>query len=133
MCVAIASQKLVFRCLDTYNGKSNDWLAGHIKDMSLVREAIWPVLEKLGTVKSNGAFYFLVPVPADVEELEAQEILARQFGVLRMHGTPFGAPRYLRLSYGSIPPQDILVDVERLEKGFKYLMELSQQRTSSSI
>jgi aspartate/methionine/tyrosine aminotransferase len=39
-----------------------------------------------------------------VHEDEAVDILARQYGVLLMPGSPFGAPQYMRMSYGGLPP-----------------------------
>ena len=41
------------------------------------------------------AFYFLVPVPSEVSEEEAVDILAREYGVLLMPGGAFGAPGHL--------------------------------------
>lgn len=39
-----------------------------------------------------------------MHEDEAVDILARQYGVLLMPGSPFGAPQYMRMSYGGLPP-----------------------------
>lgn len=56
------------------------------------------------------------------------DILARQFGVLLMHGTPFGAPNHMRLSYGSIPPPSLLGAIDKIRRGIEHLQELSRQR-----
>ena len=88
----------------------SDWAKNTIGTLIEVREKLWnKVLKSLGTIKTTGAFYFLVPIPTFVSEDEAIDILAKSYGVLLMHGTPFGAPNHLRLSYGSIPPQQVRI------------------------
>jgi len=63
-----------------------------------------------------------------VSEEEAVEVLARQFGVLLMYGWPFGAPGYLRLSYGGIPPSQSMLAIERLRQGLSFIDQLSKSR-----
>lgn len=107
----------------------NSWLDGHRKQLEAVRDALWPVVEPLGTVKPTGAFYFLVPVPKGITEEEAVDILARKYGVLLMHGKPFGCEGHLRLSYGSIPPDQVLTAIDSLHSGFSFLQRLSEERS----
>lgn len=57
------------------------------------------------------------------------DVLARQYGVLLMYGKCFGAPGHLRLSYGSIPPHDVLTAIKKLEDGFSFLRQLSRERS----
>ncbi len=45
-----------------------------------------------------------------------------------MPGYPFGAPGYLRLSYGSLEPSRALEAVDKLKHGIEYLMKLSTER-----
>lgn len=71
---------------------------------------------------------FLMPFNAKVSEEEAVDILARQHGVLLMPGSPFGAPQYMRLSYGGLPPEDAVAAVQRLADGFQHLTTLSASR-----
>ena len=61
-------------------------------------------------------------------EEEAVDLLAHQHGLLLMHGTPFGAPQYLRLSYGSIPPEKVIEASSRLAKGLKEIYDLAASR-----
>jgi hypothetical protein len=49
-----------------------------------------------------------------------------------MHGSPFGAKGHLRLSYGSIPPQEVVSAVDKLQKGFDYLQKLSSTREKTN-
>jgi aspartate/methionine/tyrosine aminotransferase len=87
-----------------------------------MRRKLWEIVAPLGTVKSFGAFYFLVPVPPGLTDDEAVDILALKFLVLVMPGTPFGAPGYLRISYGNIPSNEVL---DRLRNGMLHLQEQS--------
>lgn len=63
-----------------------------------------------------------------VTEEEAVDILAKKYGVLLMLGSPFGAQGYLRLSYGSIPPDNAIAAIDNLRKGFEALRTLSAKR-----
>jgi aspartate/methionine/tyrosine aminotransferase len=63
-----------------------------------------------------------------VDELEAVDILANNYKILLMPGYPFGAPGYLRLSYGSLEPSRALEAVDKLKHGIEYLMKLSTER-----
>ena len=85
----LLAQKLALRCLDVdaahaaaHGGQT--WVQATVATLQSVRDALWPVLAPLGTVRAQGAFYFLVPVPPGVDEEEAVDILARAHGVLLM-------------------------------------------------
>lgn len=65
------SQQLALRCLATYTGEEEeeeerDWVKQQVSSLVAVREALWPILEGMGTVRTSGAFYFLVPLPKEV-------------------------------------------------------------------
>lgn len=128
----ILSQKLALECLnvdESLRGSEGlGFVEKEVRGLDAVREALWTVLAPLGTVRTQGAFYFLVPVPSGVTEEEAVDILASRFGVLLMLGSPFGAPQHLRLSYGGLPPENALGAVQRLKDGFQALEELAESR-----
>lgn len=67
-----------------------------------------------------------------VGENEAIHILATEFGVLLTPGSAFGAPQHMRLSYGSIPPDQVPGAVQKLAAGVKHLLELSACRLDLS-
>jgi aspartate/methionine/tyrosine aminotransferase len=131
----VCSQTLAEHCLlvdketKSISDDNFSWVESRINSLLPVREAIWNVVHKVGTVKTFGAFYFLVPVPSRVSEAEAVDILALSFGVLLMTGSSFGAPGYMRLSYGSIVPEKVMVACSRLERGIDALLELSKKRS----
>ena len=68
-----------------------------------------------------------------ISEEEAVDILATRFGVLLMHGAPFGAPGHMRLSYGSIPPGDIISAIDKIRNGLTYLLQLSSERRAAAV
>ncbi len=70
------------------------------------------------------SFLFLLQLSED----EAVDILARQFGVLLMHGAPFGAPNYLRLSYANLLPEEVSSAVDKVKRGLEHLQQLSKER-----
>jgi len=124
----ILSQRLALECLDADEGPGGGCIEAEVRRLDGVREALWPILEPLGTVRSTGAFYFLVPLPAEVSEEEAVDLLATRFGVLLMLGSPFGAPQHLRLSYGGLSPDSALDALGRLGRGLQKIAELGKER-----
>ena len=42
------------------------WIQGKIRSLDRIREEVWKVILKMGTVKTFGAFYFLIPIPTEV-------------------------------------------------------------------
>jgi aspartate/methionine/tyrosine aminotransferase len=66
---SVLSQKLALQCLTTYDHStgSNPWFTSHLTSLDNVRNILWPILEPLGTVRTEGAFYFLVPLPDKVK------------------------------------------------------------------
>ena len=131
-CPTIISQKLAERCLTVGNNNeklpASSWVQSKVQSLSHIREAVWEAVAPMGTIRTNGAFYFLVPVPAFLSEDEAVDILAMQFKVLLMPGRAFGADNYMRLSYGSLDPTVSMAAVERLRLGCQYLLQLSETR-----
>lgn len=139
-CAPIVSQKLAEQCLvlegrllaeaiaESKDLSASSWVQSKIQGLVHIREAVWEAVAPMGTIRTNGAFYFLVPVPALISEDEAVDILATQFKVLLMPGRAFGADNYMRLSYGSLDPERSLPAVERLRLGCQHLLQLSRTR-----
>ena len=121
---SILSQKLALLSLQMSDEEEkmhgSGFTKANVESLGQVREAVWEIVETLGTVKTFGAFYFLVPIPqrSQLSEYQVVDILATQYKVLVMPGGPFGAPGYFRLSYGSISSTDVL---ERLKAGIDFL------------
>ena len=136
----ILSQKLATKCLQI--DSTTGFVAKKRMEMNELREALLVgcELEAKGTAPPDGAYYFLVPIPENVSEDEAVDILARQFHLLLLQGSIFGAPHRLRLSYGGLrAPSTSPEALDRIEeikynfrKGFDYLRDLSTARDRES-
>lgn len=121
---SVLSQKLAVLAMEEdqlakrLHGQS--FIQQKLNSLSKTREMLWEIVAPFGTIKSYGAFYYLVPVPNGVSDDDAVDILATKFKILVMPGSPFGAPGFLRISYGNIPSQDVLNDLSR---GLRYIRE----------
>jgi aspartate/methionine/tyrosine aminotransferase len=119
----VLSQHLALQCLR--HDLKYAFVKSKIEELDSVRNMLWEVLAPLGMkIKPAGSFYFLIPLPKEITEDLAIDILAKQFKVLLLHGWIFGAPGYLRLSYGCLPPETAKAQVENVGAGFKYLYSM---------
>ena len=122
---SIFSEKLAYFALEVdeeallKEGKS--WVKSKVEGLETIRAELWNVLAPYGVIKPSGSFYYLVPIPGIVDELKAVDILAHQFKILVMPGKVFGAPGYLRVSFGSAKS----TAVKKLEQGLKYIKDLT--------
>ena len=131
------SQRMACHCLDVddeyYGINGITWVDDKIKCLEEVRKKLWLVVKEHQTVLTSGAFYFLVPVPSGVSEEDAIDILAKKFRVLLMPGSPFGAPNYMRLSYGSIHPTQVLLAIDNIKAGLEYLRDVGMSQGKSYL
>jgi aspartate/methionine/tyrosine aminotransferase len=131
------SQRLARRCLDELG---TPWVREQVRALQPARQQLWHAAmplyqhaeESLGAVaraeQPAGAFYYLLPLPASVDEEEAISLLAKQHGLLLLPGSAFGAPGVLRLSYGSLADEEVGLAAARLSDGVQDLLRLSASR-----
>jgi len=86
---ALLSQKLAVSCLEIDANEERElgssFVTAKVRSLVPMRKAVWDIVKTLGTIKTYGAFYFLVPVPGQhngLTEDEAVDILATQFKVI---------------------------------------------------
>ncbi len=74
---------------------------------------------------SEGAFYVLLNLDTQMDDLELTKALIERFQVATIPGSAFGINqgRYLRLSYGALPYDDVAEGLKRLEKGLHALLK----------
>lgn len=101
------------------------WVKTQVLALTPCRERMWSLLSKHcpATVRTQGAFYFLAQLPPQVDEARAVHVLATKYRVLCTPGKAFGAPGTLRLSYGSLPPAECMLALDRLEAGLAALTQ----------
>ncbi len=137
---SILSQKLAVKCLRF--DQSTGFVAKKRREMNELRESLLtgPLgcdLERIGAMPPEGAYYFLVPIPRTISEDEAVDILARQYGVLLLHGSIFGAPHHLRLSYGGLQApskspaalEECKTVIEKVNQGFRHIYKMARERS----
>jgi DNA-binding transcriptional MocR family regulator len=114
-----------FSLLNTLPTNTTQWTKRQVATLRRCRERLWAVLcERCpGSVRTEGAFYFLARLPEGVAEEEAVRTLATEFRVLSTPGKAFGAPGHLRLSYGSLPEAESMAAFDRLDEGLATLAD----------
>ena len=105
----------------------NSFLQKRRSEMCKKRDAVLGMLSELTCLKSNptseGAFYVLVHLDTDKEDMDLAKLLIEEFGVATIPGSAFGITSgcYLRLSYGALSDSEIKEGMSRLQKGLKTL------------
>lgn len=57
-----------------------DWVKDNIKKLEFQREATWNAISFIkGAIKSDGAFYFFVPLPEGMKDVDAVTYLAKEW------------------------------------------------------
>ena len=112
---------------NNYGGRK--WVKKQIESILPIREKMWNVIEKhTSSIRGHGAIYYLVKLPnpggrfsEEENEERSVDILAKQFQLLVTPGSAFGAPGHIRISYGSLPPEEAEEAILRLDQGLDYL------------
>ena len=125
------------------------WVARQVSELEPCREVLWGAVEQTGAVRTDGAFYFLVPLPpawrvfdsgdssssssslgrcrkaerAVMLEAAALKVLGERFKVVVTPGSAFGCTGFFRASYGSLPNDQLAVAAQRLNDGLAWLAQ----------
>jgi aspartate/methionine/tyrosine aminotransferase len=86
------------------------WVRQQVASLTAAREQLWAALEPAMSTgpgqgmlaRPQGAYYYLLPLPPGVSEVQAIERLASRHQLLLLPGSAFGLPGCLRLSYGCL-------------------------------
>jgi aspartate/methionine/tyrosine aminotransferase len=76
-----------------------------------------------GTVKTDGAFYFMVKLPDGVKDMDAVTYLAKEWNVMVLPCNSAGLQGYLRVSYGNLSVQECTEASSRLKQGLKAILD----------
>lgn len=99
----------------------------HLAGLARVRELILQTLAKLDEhcsfTVTEGAFYLLLKLHTDQNDLQVAKLLIEQFKVAAIPGSAFGLKTgcYLRLSYGMLDRQQAEIAMKRLSDGIRQL------------
>jgi aspartate/methionine/tyrosine aminotransferase len=87
----------------------------------MVLEALATLGDRAEVPTPGGAFYALLRVHTDLQDMEVVERLIREFGVAVMPGSTFGIKDgcYLRVAYGALEAGTVAEGMGRLVRGLK--------------
>jgi aspartate/methionine/tyrosine aminotransferase len=100
----------------------------HIETIGDVRQVVLGQLAglagRIDPPRSEGAFYVLLRVHAEDNDMALVERLIREFGVAVIPGSAFGATDgcYLRIAYGALQKETVTEGIGRLVRGIKALI-----------
>lgn len=100
----------------------------HVRILGEIRQLVLEELKELGDVvtvpPAMGAFYLLLRVHTDLNDMELVRRLVREYGVAVIPGSTFGVTDgcYLRLAYGALEKDTVVEAVGRLVRGLSHLI-----------
>ncbi len=115
----IISQHAAVGALSTHA----DYLFEKRKLMTNKREIVLNKLKNLPCLKteptSEGAFYTLLNIDSKQDDMQLVKRLIEKFGVATIPGSAFGIQNgcYLRLSYGALSDENIILGLDRITRG----------------
>ena len=120
ICPAVASQYAAMGALEAGMGYCKENL-GVIADVRAIMLSQLDGIKSFCQVsKSEGAFYFLIDIDTDTDDMTVVERLIRQHKVAVLPGTTFGLNGcFLRVAYGALDKNNALEGIHRLTNGLK--------------
>ena len=100
----------------------------HLEKFAEVRRLVLAELVSLSNFctvpRADGAFYFLLRLETDMDDMQLVEALVTDFGVAVIPGSTFGMHEgcYLRISYGALQKQTAAEGMGRLVRGLQALI-----------
>ncbi|MDC0936033.1 pyridoxal phosphate-dependent aminotransferase [Pirellulales bacterium] len=105
------------------------WCRNQIAGFGEVRDLVLAELGRLGdrcqAPQPDGAFYTLVKVDTELNDMQLVKSLIRDFGVAVMPGSTFGVTsnRSIRIAYGALDRQSVADGMGRLVRGLDHLLQ----------
>jgi aspartate/methionine/tyrosine aminotransferase len=119
ICPPLISQVAAAGALET----GADYCKNHLPELSAKRERVIAMLQPLQGLceipEPEGAFYLLMKIHTDKNDLELAKALIDDFKVAAIPGSAFGLTDgcYLRISYGMLDPAQLDTAIVRLVEG----------------
>ncbi len=90
----------------------------------IVLNALQELSDLCAVPQTNGAFYFLIRLPAGQRDLDIVERLIREHQIAVIPGSAFGIEKgcYLRVAYGALQPDRAAEGIGRLVRGLKNIL-----------
>jgi aspartate/methionine/tyrosine aminotransferase len=125
ICPPVVSQYAALGALEA----GVDYCRQHLSTIATARQTMLQAIVALQdcctVAPAQGAFYFFVKVQTELDAMTLTERLIRDYGVAVIPGTTFGWDQgcYLRLAYGAVSPETMVLGVERLVQGLKAMAD----------
>ena len=105
-----------------------EWCRPRIEELARVRITVLSELDTLGErcriPKPQGAFYMLLQLQTQKQDMGLVESLVRDYGVAVLPGNTFGVEHEcaLRIAYGALDFDTVMEGVGRLRRGLENLL-----------
>lgn len=125
ICPAIASQYAALGALETGAGYCH-------RKLDTIREVRQIILEQLESVQSlctvshsEGAFYLIIKLKADLDDMDLARTLICRHGIAVLPGSTFGLKDgcYFRVAYGALDKNNAREGIRRLTDGLTDIMQ----------
>jgi aspartate/methionine/tyrosine aminotransferase len=123
ICPAVVSQVAAVAALEA----GRDYCRQHVPAIQAARirflEALNNIRDRCSIPEAKGAFYFLLRLHRQQDDVQLIHRLIKEFGVAAIPGSAFGARDgcYLRVAYGAITGPAAGEGIDRLVKGLQQL------------
>ena len=124
ICPPVVSQYVATGALQV----GSSYCRRQLPELAEVREILLSSLEPLGDActvpRTEGAFYFLLKIATDLDEMELVRRLIAEHGVAVIPGQAFGTQDgcYLRVAYGALQKETAVEGIGRLASGLKTIL-----------
>ena len=124
ICPPLVSQYAAIGAMETGRAYCRQKLEGISEVRNLIRTELRDIDSCCTVSPSNGAFYFLLRVATELDDMTLVRRLISEHGIAVIPGHTFGLGGgcYLRLSYGALDRQNALEGIRRLTSGLRALV-----------
>jgi aspartate/methionine/tyrosine aminotransferase len=124
ICPPIVSQYAAIGALATGRAYCRHNMDGITEIRNIILNELRDIDSCCTVSSSNGAFYFLLKVTTELDDMTVVRRLISEHGIAVIPGHTFGLGKgcYLRVAYGALDRDSAVVGIRRLTKGLKALV-----------
>jgi aspartate/methionine/tyrosine aminotransferase len=129
ICAPVISQRAALGALQAGRAYCRKKQAALHELRVTVCQALDEIRDLCQVQRPDGAFYCFLKIDTQLPALEVTERLIREFGVAVIPGETFGATEgcYLRISYGPLDKDTAALGLERLVRGLRTIVAVSEK------
>lgn len=124
ICPPVVSQYAALGALETGMAYCRQKLASITDVRNIILDELCNIGSLCSVSPSNGAFYFLLKIATELDDMTVARDLVSAHGVAVIPGRTFGLNNgcYLRISYGALGRENAVEGIRRLTGGLKKLI-----------